>query len=270
MVKQYEPFSTERLFGHFTNKGDNHGRCLFTLMAFRAGEPVWCLTHLEGRVGGFNFSADSFGGGTGGDAMDDEAGPSLADLGQCYREFGKCIFKDCKVWCVVSTQMLGRNCKDEVVCGSDICQNEGWVCDVVMAGDGFVDNLECRVGGFLPVVWYGRQAKENQSVRSRERFRKDSLLPSLLLALDLRKLLWFLLLCYLCVGRVGGCWGFCRGSGWSVGLGGGHHGLGSHGSSGGRAGGEFNDLLRELGDGVGEGADVLLYHQLLVFHLLET
>jgi len=42
---------TERLVRHLTYKGDDHGRGLFTLAAFRAGEPTRCLAPSEGRVG---------------------------------------------------------------------------------------------------------------------------------------------------------------------------------------------------------------------------
>ena len=42
---------TERLLHHLTYKGDDQGGGLFTLAAFRAGEPTQCLAPLEGRVG---------------------------------------------------------------------------------------------------------------------------------------------------------------------------------------------------------------------------
>ena len=77
-VKHREASGTEGLLGHLSNKGDNHGGSLFTLAAFRAGKPSWCLAHLEGGVVGFDFCSNGFGGGGGGDAVDDEVGPSLA------------------------------------------------------------------------------------------------------------------------------------------------------------------------------------------------
>jgi len=119
-VKHREACSTERLLGHFTDEGDNHGGGLFTLAAFRAGEPTWSLTHSERWVGGFDFGADGFGGGGGGDAMDDETSPSLADPGRCDREFVECIFEDSEVGFVADAQMLGRNGEDEVVCGGNV------------------------------------------------------------------------------------------------------------------------------------------------------
>jgi len=77
-VKHREAGATEGLLGHLPNEGDNHGGILFTLAVFRAGEPSWCLTHSEGGVVGLDFCSDRFGGGGGGDAVDDEACPSLA------------------------------------------------------------------------------------------------------------------------------------------------------------------------------------------------
>ena len=50
-VEYGEAGSTERLLRHLTYKGDEHGGGLFTLTAFRAGEPTRCLAHWEGRVG---------------------------------------------------------------------------------------------------------------------------------------------------------------------------------------------------------------------------
>ena len=77
-VKYLKAGGTEGLLGHLTNEGDDHEGSLFTLTAFRAGNPSWCLTHLEGGVVGLDFCLNGFGGGGGGDAIDDEAGPSLA------------------------------------------------------------------------------------------------------------------------------------------------------------------------------------------------
>jgi len=50
-VEHGEAGGTERLHRHLTYKGDDHGGGLFTLAAFRAGEPMRCLAHSEGRVG---------------------------------------------------------------------------------------------------------------------------------------------------------------------------------------------------------------------------
>jgi len=50
-VEHCEAGGTERLLRHLTYKGDDHGGRLFTLAAFRAGEPTWCLAHSEGWVG---------------------------------------------------------------------------------------------------------------------------------------------------------------------------------------------------------------------------
>jgi len=80
-VQHREAGGTEGLLGHLPEKGDDHGGSLFTLAAFRAGETAWCLTHSEGGVVGFDFGSDGFGGGGGVDAVDDEAGPSLANPG---------------------------------------------------------------------------------------------------------------------------------------------------------------------------------------------
>ena len=44
-VKHGEAGGTERLLGHFTDEGDDHGGSLLALTAVRAGEPSWCLTH---------------------------------------------------------------------------------------------------------------------------------------------------------------------------------------------------------------------------------
>jgi len=49
-VKHRKAGGTEGLLGHLPNEGDNHGGSLFTLVAFRAGEPSLCLTHSEGGV----------------------------------------------------------------------------------------------------------------------------------------------------------------------------------------------------------------------------
>jgi len=51
LVEHGEAGDTERLLRHLTYKGDDHGGGLFTLVAFRAGEPTWCLAHSEGWVG---------------------------------------------------------------------------------------------------------------------------------------------------------------------------------------------------------------------------
>jgi len=77
-VKHHEAGSTEGLLSHLPNEGDDHGGSLFTLVVFRAGEPSWYLTHLEGGVVGLHFSLNTFRGGGGEDAIDNEAGPSLA------------------------------------------------------------------------------------------------------------------------------------------------------------------------------------------------
>jgi len=50
-VEHGEAGGTERLLRHLTYKGDDHGGGLFTLVAFRAGEPTRRLAHSEGRVG---------------------------------------------------------------------------------------------------------------------------------------------------------------------------------------------------------------------------
>ena len=64
-IRQYcirgEAGSTERLLRHFANKGDDHGRCLFTLATFRAGEPTRCLAHSKGGVRCFDFGTGRFG-----------------------------------------------------------------------------------------------------------------------------------------------------------------------------------------------------------------
>jgi len=86
-VEHREAGSTKGLLGHLPDKGDDHGGSLLALAAFRAGEPSWCLSHLEGGVVGLDFCAEGFGGGGGGDAVDDEADPSLADPGRGDWEF---------------------------------------------------------------------------------------------------------------------------------------------------------------------------------------
>ena len=93
-VEHCEAGGTKRLLRHLTYEGDNHRRSLFTLVAFRAGEPMRCLAHSEGGVGGLDFGKGRFGCGCGWDATDDEASPSLADPGRSDGEFVKCIFKD--------------------------------------------------------------------------------------------------------------------------------------------------------------------------------
>jgi len=50
-VEHAEAGGTERLPRHLTYKGDDHGGGLFTLTEFRAGKPMRCLAHSEGRVG---------------------------------------------------------------------------------------------------------------------------------------------------------------------------------------------------------------------------
>jgi len=66
-------------------------------MAFRAGEPVWCLAHSEEGVCGFDFGLGSFWYSSGGNAMDDEVSPSLADASRCDREFMEGLLKDGQV-----------------------------------------------------------------------------------------------------------------------------------------------------------------------------
>jgi len=80
-VKHREAGGTKRLHGHLSDEGDDYGVSLFTLVAFRASELTWCLTHSEGRVDGFDFCPDDFGGSSGGDTVDDETHPSLANAG---------------------------------------------------------------------------------------------------------------------------------------------------------------------------------------------
>jgi len=103
-VKHREAGGTEGLLGHLPNEGDDHKGSLFTLAAFRAGEPSWCLAHLEGRVVGLDFCSNSFGGGGGGDAVDDEAGSSLAYPRRGDGEFMEGLLKDGQVWFVDGAQ----------------------------------------------------------------------------------------------------------------------------------------------------------------------
>jgi hypothetical protein len=170
-VEQREACCTERLPCHFTYEGSDHGRGLFTQTAVWAGEPTWCLTHSERGVGGFDFVTDGFGGSSSGDAMDDEAGPSLANPGRGDWVFVERIFENCEVWFIVGTKMLGRDREDEVVCGSDVCQDERWVGDVGVVGNDLVDDLEGAVGSLPAVVWCRCQVKDNQSVRCWVRLR---------------------------------------------------------------------------------------------------
>jgi len=102
--------------------------------------------------------------------------------------------------------------ENEVVGGSDVCQDEGRVFDVSMGGDGLVGHLEYAVCGLLTVVGSGREAEDYQPVRRRVRLWEDRLLPGLLLAPDLHKLprLFF---CYLCLGWCR-TWGWLGGGGW--------------------------------------------------------
>jgi len=188
------------------------------------------LTHSEGGVGVFDFGSNCFGGGGSGDTVNDKTSPSLADPRGGDWVFVECIFEDGEVGFVACSQVLGCDCEDEVVGGSDVCQDKGWVGDVRVAGDGLVDDLEGTVGGFLSVVWCSRQVKDNQSVCRWVRLRENGLLSALLLALHLCELLWLFLLRYLCVGRVRGRPGFGSGGRRSVGLGGCCHGPGGWGS----------------------------------------
>ena len=102
-VEHREAGSSEKLLGHFTYEGDDHGGSLFALTAVRAGEPLGCLAHSEGRVGIFDFGHDGFRGGGGWDAVDDEAGPSLADPGRCDREFVEGLLEDGQVGLIGGT-----------------------------------------------------------------------------------------------------------------------------------------------------------------------
>jgi len=77
--------------------------------------------------------------------------------------------------------MLRCNCENEVVGGSDVCQDEGRVFNVGMGGDGLVGHLECAVCGLLAVVGCGREAEDYQPVRRWVRLQEDRLLPGLLL-----------------------------------------------------------------------------------------
>ena len=107
--------------------------------------------------------------------------------------------------------MLRCDHENEVVGGSDVCQDEGRVFNVSIGGDGLVGHLECTVCGLLAVVGCGREAEDYQPVRRWVRLWEDRVLPGLLLAPDLRKLPW-LFFCYLYVGwcracrRLGGGW----------------------------------------------------------------
>ena len=47
-VEHYEAGGTKRLLHHLTYEDDDHRRSLFTLAAFRAGEPTRCLAYSEG------------------------------------------------------------------------------------------------------------------------------------------------------------------------------------------------------------------------------
>jgi len=210
-VKHREAGGTEGLLGHLPNEGDDHGGSLFTLAAFRAGEPSWCLTHSEGWVVGLDFCSDGFVDGGGGDAVDDEAGPSLAYPRRGDREFVQGLLKDGQVWFIDGVQELRRNRKNEVIGGSDVCQDKGWVLDVGVGGNGLVDCLECPISSLLAVIGCGCEAEYYELVCRRVRLREDHLLPGLHLTPDLREF-HRLLLCYLCV-----CW--CRG--WDGLLGGG-------------------------------------------------
>jgi len=160
LVKHREASGTEGLLGHLLNEGDDHGGSLFTLVAFSAGEPSWCLTHSEGGVVGLDFCLDSFGGGSSGDAVDDEVGPSLAYPRLGDGEFMEGLLKDGQVWFVDGAQELRRNHKNKVVGGSDVCQDKGWVLDVGVGGNGLVDCLKCPVGSLLVVVGCGCEAED--------------------------------------------------------------------------------------------------------------
>jgi len=111
----------------------------------------------------------------------------------------ECLLEDGEVWFIAGAQVLMRNCENEVVGGSDLCQDEGRVFDVSMGGDGLVGHMECTVCGLLAVVGCSCEAEDYQPVCRRVRLREDRLLPGLLLAPNLRKLPW-LFFCYLCVG----------------------------------------------------------------------
>jgi len=99
------------------------------------------------------------------------------------------LLEDGQVWFLRCAYVLRYDRKDEVVGGSDVCQDERWVFDIGVAGDGLVYHLEGTVCGFLAVVWCSRQVEDNQSVCCWIRLWEDCLLPILLLALDLCELL---------------------------------------------------------------------------------
>jgi len=91
--------------------------------------------------------------------------------------------------------VLRRDRENEVVGGSDVCQDEGWVFDVSMGGAGLVGHLECAVCSLLAVVGCSREAEDYQPVRRRVRLHEDRLLPGLLLAPDLEHVDGDALLC---------------------------------------------------------------------------
>jgi len=74
---------------------------------------------------------------------------------------------------------------DEVVGGSDVCQNERWVFNVRVGGDDLSYHLEGTVCSFLAVVWCSCQVDDNQSVCCWVRFWEDGFLLGFLLALNL-------------------------------------------------------------------------------------
>jgi len=215
-VKHRKAGGTEGLLGHLPNEGDDHGGSLFTLASFRADVPSWCLTHSEGGVVGLDFCSNGFRGGGGGDPIVNEAGPPLAYLRRGDGEFVEGLLKDGQVWFIDGAQELRHNRKNEVVGGSEICQDKGWVLDVSMGGNGPVDCLECPVGSLLAVVGGGCEVEDYEPVRHRVRLREDSLLFGLLLTPDLHEF-QRLLLCYLCAGWSRGRGGLL-GCGWFQGL----------------------------------------------------
>lgn len=167
--------------------------------------------------------------------------------------------------------MLGRDHKNEVIGHRDVGEDKRRVGDVGVVADGFVCDLESKIGCHPTVIWCLRQVEDYPSVGGWVWLPKDGLLPNFLLAFHLCELPR-LLLCHLSIGWCQSGWRWLHGSNrHSVGLGGCYHSRGGQGSGsgGGRVGGNHSDLFVKICNGFSQKENLLLHFEIPLLYRLE-